>query len=635
MNESIPGIEIEFLSGPRAGERISVPLPCTLGASSESNVQIKDPGLRGIVGRLACIDGCITFYDLGGIHGSIHRRGEGMTPLGGRNPSAEIWDGDRLELGDPMAPCTIACRLQDQEAAPAVIASRNISDVDALTLQVAQEAKRLEVFFAHTSNQRPGQVLSQVFETGATLVFDLIRQATHVTIAHHVGAGRFPVALSVCRDGTHFQGQISRTLMSAVVSQRKSLLLTNASCELPSALSVVQAGLASTMCVPLWSKNEINGILQVDNRSAAGMFTGSDLEAVTVAAHQISLGADNARLVTELTRAQSVLTTQNQYLKTKDRPAQLGKMIGQSEGILAVAHAVERVKDTRVPVLITGETGTGKELVARALHDSSKRSPALFVAQNCSALTNNLLESELFGHVKGAFTGASRDKKGLFELADGGTIFLDELGEMPLTLQAKLLRVIQEGEIWPVGASSPRHVDVRIVSATHRSLESMVKEKLFRQDLFFRLNVFPIELPPLRQRRRDIPLLAAHFLAHYAPEFGCDVMTFSAEAMSVLKAHEWPGNIRELQNEIQRILIRGPSNPIAVENLSPHFLGDRTEGLTELDEGTSLKSMLDAVERRLLAKALAEHEHHKKNTAKALGITREGLHKKLVRHGMQ
>ena len=176
------------------------------------------------------------------------------------------------------------------------------------------------------------------------------------------------------------------------------------------------------------------------------------------------------------------------------------------------------------------------------------------MAQNCSALSENLLESELFGHMKGAFTGANQDKKGLFELADGGTIFLDELGEMPALLQAKLLRVLQEGEIWPVGASGPKRVDVRVVSATHRNLEEMVQEGTFRQDLLFRLNVFPIDVPPLRQRRADIPLLTQYFVSRYAPIWRPEI-PFSAEALATMKAYDWPGNIRELQNEVQRLLI--------------------------------------------------------------------------------
>jgi Nif-specific regulatory protein len=288
-----------------------------------------------------------------------------------------------------------------------------------------------------------------------------------------------------------------------------------------------------------------------------------------------------------------------------------------------------------VPVLIQGETGTGKELVARAVHYTSRRAEHLFVAQNCSALPENLLESELFGHVRGAFTGADRDKKGLFELADGGTIFLDELGEMPLSLQAKLLRVLQEGEIWPVGAPRPKKVDVRVVSATHRDLEKMVADGSFRQDLFYRLHVFPLRLPPLRERRNDIPILARFFLRKYAREFGRPATGFTPEAMERLKSHDWPGNVRELQNELQRVLIqRTEGDLVLVEDLSERIIG-RTAlaDAPDLPRG-SLKDMLASIERVLLTRALREHGGNKTQTAKALGITREGLHKKLTRFGM-
>jgi Nif-specific regulatory protein len=298
-------------------------------------------------------------------------------------------------------------------------------------------------------------------------------------------------------------------------------------------------------------------------------------------------------------------------------------------------RAVEKVRETRVPVLIQGETGTGKELVARALHYTSSRRERLFVAQNCSALAENLLESELFGHAKGAFTGADRDKKGLFELADGGTLFLDEVGEAPLSIQAKLLRVLQEGEIWPVGATKPRTVDVRVVSATHRDLERMVREGGFRQDLFYRLHVYPVRMPALRERREDIPLLARHFLDRYAREFGRAVTGFVPEAVERLAVYDWPGNVRELQNEVQRALItRTDGDLIQIDDLSPRLLGrSAVSDSGDLPRGP-LKDMLDAVERLLLQRALREHHNNKTRAAEALGVTREGLHKKLARFGL-
>jgi transcriptional regulator with GAF, ATPase, and Fis domain len=251
-------------------------------------------------------------------------------------------------------------------------------------------------------------------------------------------------------------------------------------------------------------------------------------------------------------------------------------------------------------------------------------------------MPENLLESELFGHKKGAFTGATEDKKGLFELADLGTLFLDEVGEMPLSLQAKLLRVLQEGEVRPVGSNTTRKVDVRIVAATNRTLENEVREGRFREDLYYRLQVFPLRLPPLRERGDDVLLLAAHFLERYAREFGRSSATFSQEASELLRAYNWPGNVRELENEVQRLVIQMDEGESIV---APRHLSSRigkVEGATlrVLPAGGELKDMMDEVERAILRASLDEHDNNKSATAKTLGITREGLHKKLKKFGM-
>jgi Nif-specific regulatory protein len=259
----------------------------------------------------------------------------------------------------------------------------------------------------------------------------------------------------------------------------------------------------------------------------------------------------------------------------------------------------------------------------------------MFVAQNCAAMPENLLESELFGHLKGSFTSADSDKKGLFEIANNGTLFLDEVGEMPLSLQAKLLRVLQEGTIRPVGATAERQIDVRIICATNRDLAAEVEKGRFRQDLFYRLMVFPIRLPPLRERREDIPALAAHFLRRYGQEYRRNIAGLSQEAIDALAAYHWPGNIRELENEIQRLVIQAESDSwIEVGDLSPRLR--KVEGtLARIapKKGT-LKEMMTQVERWLLAEALRENEGNKTRTAQVLGITREGLHKKLSKFGM-
>ena len=301
----------------------------------------------------------------------------------------------------------------------------------------------------------------------------------------------------------------------------------------------------------------------------------------------------------------------------------------------AVFKQLSKVVDTRVTVLIEGETGTGKELIASAVHYTSLRREKLFVAQNCAALPENLLESELFGHKRGAFTGAVEDKKGLFELADGGTLFLDEIGEMPLSLQPKLLRALQEGEVRPVGATVTKKVDVRIVGATNRDLEKEVAAGRFREDLYYRLRVFPLRLPALRERREDIPLLAGHFLERYGREFGKPAAGFSQQAMEVLQSYKWPGNVRELENEVQRLVIQlDPNEYVQPEHLSPRIR--QVENLIDRvhpAKGT-LREMMEQVEKWILLEALREHDNNKSATAKTLGITREGLHKKLKSLGL-
>jgi transcriptional regulator with GAF, ATPase, and Fis domain len=296
---------------------------------------------------------------------------------------------------------------------------------------------------------------------------------------------------------------------------------------------------------------------------------------------------------------------------------------------------IDKVVDTRVTVLIEGETGVGKELVAASVHYRSRRRDKLFVGQNCAAMPENLLESELFGHKKGAFTGAHEEKKGLFEIADGGTLFLDEVTEMPLSLQSKLLRVLQEGEIRPVGATQERRVNVRIVAATNRNLEKEVSEGRFRDDLYYRLKVFPLRVPPLRERREDIPLLAIHFLERYSTELGKSAGGFSQQAMELLQGYDWPGNVRELQNEVQRLVIQlDPGGFVTPDLLSPRVR--HVEGMIERVKPTkgTLKEMMDQLERWLLIEALREHKNNKTVAARALGITREGLHKKLRGFGL-
>ena len=470
------------------------------------------------------------------------------------------------------------------------------------------------------------------------MMFDLLPRSTHVAIALKEDDGkRFPVMCAYNRSGEDVEVPVSHTLIKRVIEKQSALLFMDVSAEVGSAFSVLAAGLVSTMVVPLWVGARICGIIQIDNRDQPSAFNASDLELITVAANSISFAIENARLMRKLQVAEEKLKGGLKYMQTQARQEASG-LIGDSEVMQKIVQNIERVKDLKVPVFINGETGTGKELIARALHYQSHRRNQLFVAQNCGALPESLLESELFGHVKGSFTGADRDKKGLFELADGGSIFLDEVGEMPPPLQAKLLRVLQEGEIWPLGASAPKKVNIRVISATHRNLTQMVTDGEFRQDLFYRLHVYPIHLPPLRERGKDVILIAKHFLEKYAHEFARAVSGFSEPALRCLVNYDWPGNVRELQNEVQRALIsRFEGDLILEEDLSPHISGLSQNADVMKDtlniQGT-LKEMMAYLEKQLLERALNENNYNKTSTAKALGITREGLHKKLTRFAM-
>lgn len=300
-------------------------------------------------------------------------------------------------------------------------------------------------------------------------------------------------------------------------------------------------------------------------------------------------------------------------------------IIGQSPPMREIYSLITKVSDAEVPVLVTGESGTGKELVARALHFNSERKQRPFIVQNCSAFSEYLLESELFGHVKGAFTGAHRDKAGLFEAANGGTFFLDEIGEMSIGLQAKLLRVLQDGTFTPVGATSTKTVDVRIVAATNRDLLKMIGEGRFREDLYYRLNVINLVMPPLRERKTDIPLLIEHFLNEYARRNSTSPKKLTDEVLVYLCSYNWPGNIRELQNEIERMLLMSADEDLVkVKHLSQQIRQDA--GSDETPQTTdNLKESVALLEKQLINKALIETEGNKSEAARKLGISRSSL----------
>ncbi|NQT24625.1 sigma-54-dependent Fis family transcriptional regulator [candidate division KSB1 bacterium] len=308
-------------------------------------------------------------------------------------------------------------------------------------------------------------------------------------------------------------------------------------------------------------------------------------------------------------------------------------IIGNSNEMMEVLSMVSKVAKTESTVLITGASGTGKELIAKALHVNSRRKNRSFVTINCGALPENLQESELFGHVRGAFTGAMRDKRGLFQEANGGTLFLDEIGEMAPPTQVKLLRFLQDGEIRRVGENEPIHVDVRLIAATNKDLEQQISEEKIREDLFYRLNVIPIHLPPLRERRDDIALLVKHFLNHHHSKGNTKITDISAEAMEILTNYEWTGNVRELENVIERAVVLAAGSVLGPEDMPPSLRKAKT---ANSDSEMSLDGRtLDELEKHYILKALDTHDWNQKKASKLLGISTTTLWRKLKSYGIE
>jgi transcriptional regulator with GAF, ATPase, and Fis domain len=618
----------------------------TIGRDPASTVVITDYHLSGDHAQITQIGQHYVFRDLRSTNGSAIERGGQRLPVDATSRwELALVDGDVLLLGNRHDPVRVAVRIgeeAEEELGDRLIASRSIMDLPAVTDQI--EGEPAEALRIYKALQPLGARLepSEVIEATVAATFELLPRATHVAILlrSESDKDRFSLAVSRQRAGAAPAPNVdpvraSRAVLRRLLSDRAAILTANAQEELSSSESIMGGQILSMLAVPLWRGDDIIGLIQADNRSTAGMFSDRDLEIALLLGSQAALAVDNATLVQRLRVAEERARGENVYLKRREQKIKFDNIIGESPAMKSVLSQLERVIDTRATVCIEGETGTGKELIASAIHYQSNRRDKMFVAQNCAALPENLLESELFGHKRGAFTSADSDKKGLFEIADGGTLFLDEMGEMPMSLQAKLLRVLQEGTIRPVGATSEKQVDVRIICATNRDLAAEVEKGRFRQDLYYRLMVFPIKLPPLRDRREDLPQLAAHFLKRYAEEYRIECPGFSQDALDALASYNWPGNIRELENEIQRIVIQAETGHwIEVTDLSPRLR--KIEGtVTRIapKQGT-LKEMMEQVERWLIAEALREHGGNKTRTAATLGITREGLHKKLAKFGV-
>jgi Nif-specific regulatory protein len=394
------------------------------------------------------------------------------------------------------------------------------------------------------------------------------------------------------------------------------------------------------MSVPLRTpKQDIIGVFQVLNKRE-GKFTSEDEHFVQALANQAAIALENTQALTELENRQQELIEENLSLRKEVEERFTSKSIlGTSPKISDIRGLVERTAETNVSVLITGENGTGKELSARAIHYMSPRRAKPFVAVNCAALPDTLVESELFGIEKGVATGVER-RVGRIESANAGTLFLDEIGDLSLTAQAKLLRVLQEREVEWVGGRRPVPVDIRLIAATNKDLKEEIQQNRFRQDLFFRLNVIHIRMPALREIRSDIPLLAMYFLKKHSKEIGREIQSFSDEALKALTAYHWPGNIRELENEVKRAIVLATTKEIRPQDLSESILEERLV-MPEADsnkkpgEKQSLKDRVTNLEIQMIRDAMSQTEGDKRRAARILGLSHQGLLNKLKRYGLE
>jgi Nif-specific regulatory protein len=643
-------VAIEVVSGAAAGRRSEFELDAIrIGRAASNDLVLDAENVGAEHARIVLGVERLLVEDLGSPGGTAIVRGGGRTALSEARPAMELESGDLLELGgsgELGASLKVSFELESEHVE--IVESRPMATLGTEPGTPGEATERLRKILSAQRALGAARDLENVVAALAEAALDLVPGATHATVALTDGEARAKHLDTLTTVATRVRGPdgrprapdapipLTRSVAKKVVRERTAVLAADAPSETFSSESLLGANIRSTIGVPLWKGDEILGVLQVDNRAAPAMFHGRDVDSLGVLAADASLAVANARLIGRLVAAEQRLDRENQYLKRRER-ARSGetRIVGESRVMAELSKQLDKVVDTRVTVLIEGETGTGKELVASALHYRSKRRDKLFVAQNCAAFPENLLESELFGHKRGAFTGATEDKKGLFEVADGGTLFLDEIGEMPAGLQAKLLRVLQEGEVRPLGSHQVKHVNVRVVAATNRKLEDEVAQGRFREDLYYRLKVFPLRVPPLRERRDDVGRLAQHFLEIASREMGKPVAGFAQETLAALSAYEWPGNVRELENEVQRLVIQAdPGAFITPDLLSPTVR--RVEGLVQNLGATAgtLKDRVEQVERFIVLEVLREHDNNKTNAAKTLGITREGLHKKLKQLGI-
>jgi len=615
------------------------------GASAESH-QITKPAIT--IGRNPACDIVLSDRFVSREHARLLALEDGeheILDLGGRQPlkvndrivsRQRLEDGDRIVLGksilifkkeDPSSSSFIQSLASGDLTSDGVeVASLDAKETASFTLG---EADGKDLSSLHKDQQRLlrlyefGQTVNSCLEDPRLLLEEILNAAFQMLDAERgfialADEGTGDLTYELVRDNTPQstaqEPGFSRTIVHKVFREGVSLLTYNALEDenLEEAQSVKQYNIRSAICAPMLFRDKVLGVIYLDNRASVGIFQKEDLMFLMAMCHQAGIAMGNASLhrqvVQENVRLQEAIKPQFQIL-------------GDSEGMKGVFAAMRKVAPTEVTVLIEGETGTGKELVARALHTLSPRSGESFTAVNCAAIPKELIESELFGHEKGAFTGAVTPRKGKFEAAHGGTIFLDEVGDMSLSTQAKVLRVLEEKELQRVGGSDTLQVNVRVIAATNKDLRRAVEGGEFREDLYYRLNVVSIRMPSLKERRDDILPLAQFFVSGR-------VKRISKKAAELLTSYDWPGNVRELKNCIDRAIVLGDGEVIQPEDL-PHSVRGRGKTIP-----SPLES-LELIEQDHILRVLRHTGWHKSEASRILGITRQTLDNKISRYGIK
>jgi Nif-specific regulatory protein len=392
----------------------------------------------------------------------------------------------------------------------------------------------------------------------------------------------------------------------------------------------------SMVCVPLRTPKGFIGVLYAIHKSE-GYFTEKDSLLLEVLCVGLAMAIENSKNYGALKQYADTLEEEKRRLISEVQNLfELQGVIASSPSMRRLFSLVGKVIDTNTTILLQGETGSGKELIAKVIHYNGPLKNRPFVAENCGALSENLLESELFGHVRGAFTGAVSDKKGLFALADGGTVLLDEIGELPSSMQVKFLRILQEGQYRPVGGSHFIKVNVRIIASTNRNLEEEVAKGNFRKDLYYRINVFPITIPPLRERKDDIPLLTAYFLNIFAKRSKKTTPLLTPRALELLSQYHWPGNVRELKNEMERAFtLAGTNNEISVQYLSKKIRSSNEAASSTFIGSGTMQQVVERIEKQMVCEALEKTTGNRSHAAAILGITRQGLLNKIKRYNIE